>query len=221
MPFRHIPGAVRCELKKGDIIIDEDELVTHVYYLTSGTVKRMAVDEDGTKNVLEIKTAVGSVSSIIGIYILYTSSRCSQLVFQAKTDCVCYKIECEKYLKWVHDQPDILEETIKFLMLEFEILSYAFKGSSKKTTAKQVCKYLLDNVETDGQRYYIPKKYTTHDIACILGIHKMTLSKILRALREEMVIESNNREMVVLDYPKLQKYANEESLQYKKNRKQL
>ena len=189
--------------------------------MTSGTVKRMAVDEDGTKNVLEIKTAVGSVSSIIGIYILYTSSRCSQLVFQAKTDCVCYKIECEKYLKWVHDQPDILEETIKFLMLEFEILSYAFKGSSKKTTAKQVCKYLLDNVETDGQRYYIPKKYTNHDIACILGIHKMTLSKILRALREEMVIESNNREMVVLDYPKLQKYANEESLQYKKNREQL
>ena len=49
----------------------------------------------------------------------------------------------------------------------------------------------------------------------------MTLSKILRALREERVIESNNREMVVLDYPKLQKYANEESLQYKKNRKQL
>ena len=80
----------------------------------------------------------------------------------------------------------------------------------------QVCGYLLDKVEFDGQKYFIPKQYTNNDIACILGIHKMTLSKIMRALREEAVIQSNRKEIIVLDYPKLQKYALEKGLQYRR-----
>lgn len=221
MPFREIPGAQYCEFKKGDIIINEDEQVTHIYYLVSGTVKRMLVTDDGNKNVLEIKTAVGSVTSILGILFLYFSMTRSNFIFKAQTDCICYKIERDDYLKWVHGRPDILEETIEFVISEFERTLYSVKSNSKRTTAMQVCQYLLSNVESDGQRYYIPKKYTNNDIACILGIHKMTFSKIMRALREETVIINNGKEMVVLDYPKLQKYANEESLQYKKNREQL
>ena len=211
MAFREIPEAKYCTFKKGDIIINEGEKVNDLYYLVSGQVERISINENGEKNTLGIKAEKNGVASLLGIYYAYDDEkdRYSAFVFKAASRCVCYKIPIKNYRQWVRSKPDIMEETILYFKNDYtqtlDMLSAHIKGD----TSKEVCKFLLKNAVKKNDRYIVPKKRYLKDLAVVLNVHKVTISRIMRKLKEKGIVVRTEEGIEILNYKELEHYTKE------------
>ncbi|MGI6227073.1 MAG: helix-turn-helix domain-containing protein, partial [Peptococcales bacterium] len=58
----------------------------------------------------------------------------------------------------------------------------------------------------------IKKAYSNTRISQFLGIHKVTVSKILKVLKEEGIIEKGKEGIIILDERQLASYAKSEKI---------
>lgn len=221
MPFREIKSATYCEFKKGEYLISEGEEVKFVYYLTQGIVKRMQVDSSGAKRTIEQRDAKeikGTVNAIIGVALAYSTQEKahSRYVFKAMTDCKCYRIEKEEYRKWAHEHNDILEDTIRLIIRENADTNDWIEN--KRYTGAMptyVCQKLLLEAKKCGDKYFLPDTFVASDMAFRMGIHKVTMSRIMRALKEAGVLKKVGKVWEIQDYEALVAFAEGEPLKYK------
>ena len=221
MPFREIKSAVYCEFKKGECLISEGEEVHYVYYLTDGIVKRMQVDNNGCKRTIEkrdSKAINGKVDAIIGLALAYSTQEKihSRYVFKAVTDCKCYRIEKEEYRKWAHAHADVMEETICLIIREnADTNDWIENKRYQGTMPMYVCQKLLLEAEKHDDKWILPPNFVARDMAFRRGIHKVTMSRIMRALKEEGVLKKTDKYWEISDYEALAAFAEGEPLKYK------
>ncbi len=221
MPFREIKSATYCEFKKGEYLISEGEEVKFVYYLIEGVVKRMQVDNAGVKRTLEKRDAqviAGTIDAIIGIAMAYSTHETyySSYVFKAMTDCKCYRIEKNEYRKWAHEHNDILEDTIRLIIRENADLNDWIENKRYTGTMPMyVCQKLLLEAEEHNGKYVLPQSFVASDMAFRMGIHKVTMSRIMRALKEVGVLKKVDKSWEIQDYEALVAFAEGAPLKYK------
>ena len=204
-----------CTFKKGEIIIQEGEKVNDLYYLTSGRVERISINQNGEKNILGIKAEKNGIASILGIYYAYEAEqeRFSHFVFKAASRCECYKISIDNFRSWVRSRSDIMEEIILFFYEDYKQAFDRLSAHIKGDTSKELCKFLIQNAIREDGRLLVPKKNYLKDLAAVLNVHKVTISRIMRKLKAEGIVSRSEDGIEILDYERLQYYT-EECLKY-------
>lgn len=209
MPFRDLPGVVECRFRKGDTIIYDGEEVKYIYYLQKGTVYREVITESGNESILSTKTGDSLVHSLVGILILYRTGL-SNSNFIARTNCLCYRIPKDVCMKYLLDHPPLLEDLVRLAMSECGRMFELFQMKSEGSTSSLLCELILRNAEARDGGVFLQKKYTNVEIAKFLSVHKVTVARILRVLKEEGCVARTKNGLEILDETKLQAYANGE-----------
>lgn len=210
------PGVVGCKFKKGDYIIKHGEEIKSIYYLAKGSCYRTAFTEKGSEIIYSIKNSSGSfVHSLLGVLILY-SDGVSITNFIARTNCDCYKIPKEIFFEYVRDKADILNQILSMAMREYRDLICFYQARQAGTVANFLCSQLLKNVRKEQQEAPGANDYNSiKKLSGLLGVHKVTVAKIFKALREEGVINKDGKNIVILDEKQLARYAKgEETIKY-------
>lgn len=216
MPFSKIPGVTTCYFKKGEYLIRAGEAMEYVYYLKKGSVEREMVTASGRESILSNKSSNGIIHSLVGILILYRKDRegIARNDFIAKTDCVCYKVPAQACKDYLRQHPELLEETLAMAMEEYAAMETRFMAKHEKNAAAQLCQFLLNHAtcSCEEEPSVLSKKYTNVEISKYLSIHAVTVARILRALKEEGVVNRTEHGLMILDRVALAEYANEERL---------
>lgn len=208
-----LPGVVYCEFKKGTCIIRQGDKLDAVYFLISGVCHRKTINKKGDEIIYGVKESGPQggvnpdfVQSVLGILILY-SDGVSSCNFCASVKCCCYKIPKDVFLHYVHDKPAILTRIVQLAMRELRSLAGSLQARQEGESANQLCRLLLKHAarETDGVMRV--KGLSNLDISQFLGIHKVTVNRILRALKEERVIDTGRQRVVILDEKLFLEYA--------------
>ena len=216
MDLLKIPGVVYCEFKKNDTIIRQGEEIDSVYYLISGVCHRKAVTKKGDEIIYGIKESntgddltPNFVQSVLGVLILY-SDGISACNFCASSKCCCYKIPRDIFLDYVQEKPEILTQILKMAMRELRTVTGSFQARQEGELANQLCCLLLKNAaqEPDGRKTV--KGLSNLAISQFLGVHKVTVNRILRVLKEEGVIDKSRNCIVIRDGKVLAEYAKAE-----------
>lgn len=207
MPFRDLPGAERCYFHEGESLISIDEQLQHVYYLVSGVVYRVVITENGDETILSRKTGGEGVSSLIGILVAYSEPGFHPIhEFVAHTDCVCYRIPITVCTEYLHDHPELLEAVLRECVREYVYLSKKYWVKKDKNAPAELCGFLLDNSYViDGERV-LSRQYTNIEIAKFISVHRVTVTNMLRALKDEGCVERVSRGLRLIDVPRLQEY---------------
>lgn len=215
MDLLKIPGVVYCEFKKNDYIIRQGEKMNFIYYLSSGTCNRVTITEKGDEIIYGVKeTNKKIVQSLLGVLTLYGDG-ISQNHFIARSKCCCYKIPKEVFFQYVQDKPALLSELLHMAMKELRQLSSSFQARQEGKVANRLCDLLLQNLQRTQGKCIVDKRYTNAEISRFLGIHKVTVAKILRVLKEEEIIDKNKEGIFILDEKRLAYYAQgEKNLDY-------
>ncbi|MEG6522322.1 Crp/Fnr family transcriptional regulator [Desulfotomaculum sp. 1211_IL3151] len=202
------PGVVRCEFKKGEYIIRQEENVQFLYYLEKGTCHRTTFTEKGDEIIFGVKKPSPKfIQSLVGVLILY-SDGISMSNFIADSNCSCYKIPKDTFLQYVQDKPDILNELIFMAMRELRELANSFQARQEGKVANRLCAQLLKNSQTKQGKLLVNKDYSNlTKMGRFLGIHKVTVAKIIKALKEEGIIDKEKEGIVILDEIQLASYA--------------
>lgn len=210
MDLLKMPGVVYCEFEKNSYIIQQGEKVDYLYYLVSGSCQRIALTEKGNEMIYGVKESNDMLRSLLGVLIIFYRNETSTSSFIATSKCSCYKISKETFMEYVKDKPELLIQLVHMAMLELQELNNTFQARHEGKQANRLCGFLLHEAQIKQDKLVVDKHLTNVAISRFLGIHKVTVAKILKVLKDEGIIIKENGVIFICDEKKLLKYANAE-----------
>lgn len=203
-------GAELRHYEKGEILIRQGDPVTHLYYLVKGTVFREVVTPDGYESVPSVKTAASKgLASLVGVLALFTGNEnlISNSSFVTNSPCTCYKIPKESVMEYLKVNPDELVRVVELAMREHANLFQLLVMRNEGQVANRLCKLLMDRCVCENGRYLVTGQNTNVDLAKFLCVHKVTVARIIRQLKEEGVISKKGSVIRILKPDMMQEYA--------------
>lgn len=74
----------------------------------------------------------------------------------------------------------------------------------------RICAMLLEFCEKEDMRYFMPACFTQNEMSVFLSLHKITVAKVLRSLKEAGYIRKEGRRVEVVDHARLSQVVNRE-----------
>lgn len=210
MEAEKFKGAVMQHYEKGKVLIHQGDPVTHLYYLVKGTVFREVVTPDGYESVPTVKTAASKgMASLVGVLALFTGNEnlCSNSSFITNSPCTCYKIPKESVMEYLLANPNELVCVVELAMRDHANLFQLLVMRNEGQVANRLCKLLMEQSTYEDGRCLITGKNTNVDLAKFLCVHKVTVARILRQLKEEGVIARQGSRICIFKPETMQEYA--------------
>ena len=209
MDLLKMPGVTYCEFKKGESLIHQGEEVNYIYYLISGKCYRMCTTDKGDEVIYGVKESNDFVKSLVGVLILYgKENRISSSEFIARNKCCCYRIPQKTFFAYVENKPEILTQLLHIAMSEYQELYNSFQARQEGKVANRLCALLLKHAQLNGGRLLVNKTFSNNaEISRFLGIHKVTVAKILKALKEKGILDKDKDGIIIYDEKQMKVYA--------------
>lgn len=217
MELLEMDGVYFSKMNKGRVFIQQGEPVKMLYYLTKGTLYRSFTTARGDEVLYGIKKAspgAGVAQALVGVLSLYNEGYVCSTSFTAMTECEGYLVPCDVFFAYVQDKPEILADILHLAMAEYRNLMINYQAHQEKHIANRLCQVLLNQAEqgADGNSYV--RNISNLELAGFLGIHQVTVSKILKCLKQRQVIQRTKQGWQILDKPQLERLAAGEKLDY-------
>ena len=98
----------------------------------------------------------------------------------------------------------------------YEELKITYQAHQEGRAANQICRLLLKCAGQQEQNWIIEKKYSFSEMASMAGVHAVTVSRIVRHLCEQGIMEKQGDKLRVHNMDQLMRYANNEDTLYYK-----
>ena len=201
--------------EKNSYIARQGQAVEYIYYLAEGSCVRNLFTLKGDELIYDERVADQSVSCLIGALTLYCPVVIHETNFIAKTACVCFKIYFMDFFAFLSCYPSVLHELLSMAMSSYQQLNANFHAKQKGQAAGRVCSFILENARTAAQTKILDKHFNSSEIARYLGMHRITVNKIILALCEQKCLERRDEGIAVLDETALRSYIySEKKLNY-------
>lgn len=209
LDFTKFPEGEICCFNKGDVIIKQEEKLEYIYYLTEGVIYRTVLNEKGDETIYDTKSGNNSLKSALGILYLFNDG-CSYTNFIAKSTCTCYRIPKKVVMDAIKNDPIILYELVEIAMNFYNTTISLIEQRQQRTAVNRLCQFLLDQSEYKNNKLAVRKACTNAEISRFLGVHQVTVGRIVKCLKDEGVIIRCKNGLTILDPEKLRQYANDE-----------
>ena len=184
--------------KKKDIIFEEGQYPTWIYFVAEGKVKTYKTNEFGKDLILDIING----GEFFGYLPVIRESKYEESA-AALEDCSLCLIPKEDFFLLINNNKDFSAQFIKMLAnnvteIEEQLLNLAY-NSVRKRVANSLCT-LHEKFSASGQdRFSILRD----DLASLAGTAKETVIRTLSDFKEEKLIDIQGNEIVILDAQRL------------------
>lgn len=189
------------KFKKGDYIFDPNtELVPHyIYMMKTGICSLQGQNYNGETRIylfLEAPRVIGYVPFIGGIQNDFERGYYLMEV-QAKTDCLAYQVSCQEFLKYFNTDLAFKSMVEDNLLSDYMKVLQNFHNQNEGSAVVKVCKLLLDIARQEEETFVIRGLMSYSDIANYIGVHKVTVGRIMSMLYRQGCIVKESDVIVV------------------------
>lgn len=196
--------------KKGTFIIRQGDTVNFVYYLAKGICSRNALTSKGDEIIYDLRQADGSIHCLLGASSVYLPESIHITNFTAQTNCVCHCLPKNEFIPFLTKNPEIFHELMYLVMEGYASLNENFKAKQEQHAANRLCAFMTKNlVEKDGA-FYLDKNCTNTYISKNIGVHRVTVVRIMKALENDGIIRRTGQSTQLLNLDLLLAYARNE-----------
>ena len=218
MLFENLPGVMKCTFQTGERLLSAGDELDGIYYLAKGSVYRVMTRASGTETIVSEKIGGKGVSSLVGIFIIYTEDQPYTVAndFIAQSECICYRIPIDTCREYIRQHLAMLEQLLYEFGREYRFMADRFWSSKEKSAPASLCVFLLKYSKHYGDKRILPKKYTNIEISKFISVHRVTVANILRALRNNGCIERSECGLLLKNVDLIKDYAEHRKiLEYK------
>lgn len=205
------PEVIECTYQKGAYIFRQGEEVEFVYYLVTGTACRTSLSQEGE----EIIYTYWKGHEFLGAFPLINNHIYTENNIIAKTICQGYKIPKDIFLEFIDENPKALKQLLIRAIHEMNSIVDNGLYMRQGKMGNRVCQILLDWAEERDGVYRIDKVVSYVELSKFLGVHPVTISRIVKQLKREKVIDSTKQGVIVLDPDRLRRYSLGEKIHYR------
>lgn len=192
----------RRRVPKGFVFYQTEQLASEAFYLKKGMVIEALLNENGLMK-----------DFLIFPHYLVGLNYCAheQPIFPctyAYTECEVYPFSYEEILDLMQRDRELLRAVMKTVALDFRLANSSALQSQSCSVHEKICQTILS--------YFIAGRYnqevrtmrmTQQLLADLTGVHRVSVAQTVRRLRDEGILGSRGKRMVLLDEERLSSLA--------------
>lgn len=188
--------------RKGDIIIHEGSMTSHIIYLKSGLVKEYQKGPNDKEQILQIikKHTYLGLPSLFG-------DRVNHYSYAALADItVCY-IDVNVFTQLIRQNGNFAYEILVSVSRDSLTNFHRFMNQSQKKTYGRVADALLyfSGIIFESKTFEIP--FSRQEFADLVGISRESSTRVLTKFREEGILRLDGRTIEIVDPGLLQQIS--------------
>jgi CRP-like cAMP-binding protein len=190
------------QFRKGDIILHEGSMTSHIIYLKSGLVKEYQKGAGETEQILQIvkKFTYLGLPSLFG-------DRINHYSYAALEDItVCY-IDLGIFNQLIRKNGNFAFEILVSVSRDSLNNFHRFMSQSQKKTYGRVADALLyfSKIIYEGESFEIP--FTRQEFADLIGISRESATRVLTKFKEEGILHMEGRSIAIINPELLQQIS--------------
>jgi CRP-like cAMP-binding protein len=184
-------------LKEGEILFTPQEEAPGFYSVLSGEIRVYKMDEQGR----EVEVVRLGPGGFLGEAIVFVS-QVFTVFAQAVRDSHLLYFDKKEILKEMDSDPDLAKFFIELLAKKCVVLSERIESLELRTVRQRLIQYLLANCSGD-KKCLVELKIKKTDLAKILGTISETLSRNLKQMQDEGLIEVKGNNIFIKNCPSI------------------
>ena len=193
-------------LGQGEIFCAPEDRGERLFLLKEGRVQVYEVDSEGR----ELTLSVAEGGTILGEMAL-TGQRLKGVYLKALESSVVCALKRRDLERLILIKPEVGLRLVRYLSERLRETEIRLAEFAHKDVSARLASQLLRLVESEGvvtgEGYRIPTRYTHEQLATIIGSRRAPVTRAFSKLREEGVVELENRHIYVLDLEALERAA--------------
>lgn len=197
----------RVEVKKDEYIynasLNPDS--ASIYLLDSGLCALMTTTRNGEEKIhlyFRAKRTVGFVQVLVGEYFGEPSNNFrlqnpAAFSIIAKTDCVLYRIQSSVFKQLMKDDPKFKDFTMQVVVENYVEILNRYHQAQEETADVRLCRLLLEQSKNKDGKLVLPKYFTCTELSKYLGIHAVTVSRLISNLKQKGYISKKGHGIIV------------------------
>jgi len=190
------------EFRKGDIILHEGTMISHIIYLKSGLVKEYIKNGNEKEQILQIVKKY----SYLGLPSLF-GDRVNHYSYAALEDIkVCY-IDLNVFNGLIKKNGNFAHEILVSVSRDSLNNFHRFMSQAKKKTYGRVADALLyfSRIIYESTEFEIP--FTRQEFADLIGIARESTARVLAKFKDEGILELDGRSIRIMKLNLLQQIS--------------
>lgn len=182
------------KISKNTMVYDQSTVLDKIYFVSKGLVKQSFISKDGKEKLLAIEkpgSVFGQVSMFLEVQIP------SSVITMEDTE--LYYLEKNKVLKLIKDDPDFSLFLIKNMAEKLYSATKNIEDITFSTPKERILQLIKEfcTAEYGQDEEWVKIDFTlSHDkIASILGLNRVTVSKLMAELRDEGILRSSREKI--------------------------
>lgn len=193
--------------KKGEILFREGSYPTGIYYIKKGKVKKYKTDKEGKEQIFY----VCKKGELLGYHALISEEKYSDTTATIEESEIAF-IPKDDFLKAVQTSSVLSNRLLKVLSHEFGVLVNSLTVFAQRTVRERLalCLILLRDKYKKEENSMAPVELdlSRDDLAKFVGTARETLVRLLHDFKEEQLIETNGRKIILNKPLEISKIAN-------------
>jgi CRP/FNR family transcriptional regulator, dissimilatory nitrate respiration regulator len=203
---------------KGEMIFFDTEPYFGFYGILEGLVKLYKISNEGREHILHIMYP-GSTFGEVPMFERYVESKTAELAYPANAmaiedNTVVIKVPEKSFMELTNRNTDICMKMLASFAKRLRFLNSHIESVTLDDVSKRLSKYLLTETKKKNTRKdkirkenIIELDISKYDLASHLGTITETLSRALKKLQTENIIEVNGKIIAVKDLAALKNYT--------------
>ncbi|MBK8089163.1 MAG: Crp/Fnr family transcriptional regulator [Chitinophagaceae bacterium] len=193
--------------KKGEIIFKEGAHPDGIFYITNGKIKKYKVDKDGKEQIIY----VANTGELFGYHAILAEDRYPDYAAALEESTIMF-IPKEDFLNALQQSEVLNRLLLKTLSHEFAVLANSITMFAQKSVRERLAMQLIVLREKykvnfqPGQPVEI--NMSRDDLASLVGTARENVVRMLSDFKEEKILETKGRLIIVHDVNKLISIAN-------------
>ena len=190
------------EFKKGDIILHEGSMTSHIIYLKSGLVKEYVKRENSKEQILQIVRKF----TFLGLPSLF-GDRINHYSYAALEDIkICY-IDINVFNRLIRQNGNFAYEILVSISKDSLNNFHRFMSKSQKKTYGRVADTILyfSNIIYESKEFDLP--FTRQELADLIGISRESATRVMSKFREDGILTINERHIQIENQDLLQQIS--------------
>lgn len=185
---------------KGDTIYYQGDIPTSFYYLIKGRVKVYMTSAEGMEKILST-ASVGEILGEAAFFDKMPRISCAE----ALTDCELAVINQQTLMQLIQENPQIAMELLNIQAKRIRELSAQIDSMTFLQADGRIARLLLQSCNSNNSSTV---SLTHEEIASIIGVSRVTVSKILNSFKRKGYLKTAYRKIILIDKDSLNILSN-------------
>lgn len=191
------------------ILVKKDEYIFNAnlnpyeqsaYLLDSGLCALMSTTRNGEEKIhlyFRAKRTVGFTQVLGASMVPGLPESGARFSIVAKTDCTLYRLTASVFMRLLREDPTFMEFTMQVLTQNYVEILNRYHQALEEPADVRLCRLLLEQSKEKDGKLILPKYFTCTELSKYLGIHAVTISRLISKLKQKGYISKQGHNITV------------------------